>query len=237
MANITDDSLLSLKEMKKALTDGVEQLKEEISMSVTVADGHGLTDSSLDALDKTKMLLESEIEALLQEELLQLPDDQNTLLGVALEETLYMSLSNERTVDFYKDKVLNLEEEKKFYESVIKKATAVDEDLSQLIATQTRNSTLLQLRKKLEDSAVAFRTLRGELQYILSNLYPEPDEGPSLENLLEPLVSKLFSDPQDPYVTVTPETPATHVAFLLRANFIRRHPKDATKFRYIDTRF
>ncbi|XP_068244271.1 centromere protein K-like [Palaemon carinicauda] len=234
----TGDSIFALEDMKKALMASVDQLQEEIASGVTISKDLPIdADASIETLEKTKLLIESELEALLHSELLDFPEDQDTLLEYAQQDALSTSLNNERTSELYEHKVLEVQEELDFYNTIIEKATKVDKVLDNLAVSQSKKNAMIQLKKKLDESAIVFRTLRGELQYILGILYPGEDENPSLENLLEPLVSKLLTDPQDPYITISPETPDAHVAFLLRANFIRRHPEDATKYRYLDTRF
>lgn len=227
----------SLEEMKRRVREEVEQLRKDTLNVLTVSEDPVLHDDEMvNSLMKTKLQLESEIEATMEEGLLELPEDNNLLVALAKEDTESMANNNARTLEAYKEKIRQLEEEKMMYKSLLGKATLVNGELDKLIANQTKKDKLDMLQRRYENSGVLFKAMRFELQYTFSDLFPEKSDGLSMENVLEKLVSQLLNNVQDPYITVDEDIPESYIAFLLRANLIIRHPNDVLRIKFTDPR-
>lgn len=227
----------SLEEMKRRVREKVEQLRKDTLNVLTVSEDPVLHDDEMvNSLMKTKLQLESEIEATMEEGLLELPEDNNLLVALAKEDAESMANNNARTLEAYKEKIRQLEEEKMMYKSLLGKATLVDGELNKLIANQTKKDKLDMLQRRYENSGVLFKAMRSELQYTFSDLFPEKSDGLSMENVLEKLVSQLLNNVQDPYITVDEDIPESYIAFLLRANLIIRHPNDVLRIKFTDPR-
>lgn len=227
----------SLEEMKRRVREEVEQLRKDTLNVLTVSEDPVLHDDEMvNSLMKTKLQLESEIEATMEEGLLELPEDNNLLVALAKEDTESMANNNARTLEAYKEKIRQLEEEKMMYKSLLGKATLVNGELDKLIANQTKKDKLDMLQRRYENSGVLFKAMRSELQYTFSDLFPEKSDGLSMENVLEKLVSQLLNNVQDPYITVDEDIPESYIAFLLRANLIIRHPNDVLRIKFTDPR-
>lgn len=234
---MTSATTASLEEMKRRVREEVEQLRKDTLNVLTVSEDPVLHDDEMvNSLMKTKLQLESEIEATMEEGLLELPEDNNLLVALAKEDTESMANNNARTLEAYKEKIRQLEEEKMMYKSLLGKATLVNGELDKLIANQTKKDKLDMLKRRYENSGVLFKAMRSELQYTFSDLFPEKSDGLSMENVLEKLVSQLLNDVQDPYITVDEDIPESYIAFLLRANLIIRHPNDVLRIRFTDPR-
>lgn len=227
----------SLEEMKRRVLEEVEQLRKDTLNVATVSEDPVLHDDEMvNSLMKTKLQLESEIEATMEEGLLELPEDNNLLVALAKEDAESMANNNARTLEAYKEKIRQLKEEKMMYKSLLGKATLVDGELNKLIANQTKKDKLDMLQRRYENSGVLFKAMRFELQYTFSDLFPEKSDGLSMENVLEKLVSQLLNNVQDPYITVDEDIPESYIAFLLRANLIIRHPNDVLRIKFTDPR-
>lgn len=227
----------SLEEMKRRVREEVEQLRKDTLNVLTVSEDPVLHDDEMvNSLMKTKLQLESEIEATMEEGLLELPEDNNLLVALAKEDTESMANNNARTLEAYKEKIRQLEEEKMMYKSLLGKATLVNGELDKLIANQSKKDKLDMLKRRYENSGVLFKAMRSELQYTFSDLFPEKSDGLSMENVLEKLVSQLLNNVQDPYITVDEDIPESYIAFLLRANLIIRHPNDVLRIKFTDPR-
>lgn len=227
----------SLEEMKRRVREEVEQLRKDTLNVLTVSEDPVLHDDEMvNSLMKTKLQLESEIEATMEEGLLELPEDNNLLVALAKEDAESMANNNARTLEAYKEKIRQLKEEKMMYKSLLGKATLVDGELNKLIANQTKKDKLDMLQRRYENSGVLFKAMRSELQYTFSDLFPEKSDGLSMENVLEKLVSQLLNNVQDPYITVDEDIPESYIAFLLRANLIIRHPNDVLRIKFTDPR-
>lgn len=234
---MTSATTASLEEMKRRVREEVEQLRKDTLNVLTVSEDPVLHDDEMvNSLMKTKLQLESEIEATMEEGLLELPEDNNLLVALAKEDTESMANNNARTLEAYKEKIRQLEEEKMMYKSLLGKATLVNGELDKLIANQTKKDKLDMLKRRYENSGVLFKAMRSELQYTFSDLFPEKSDGLSMENVLEKLVSQLLNDVQDPYITVDEDIPESYIAFLLRANLIIRHPNDVLRIKFTDPR-
>lgn len=234
---MTSATTASLEEMKRRVLEEVEQLRKDTLNVATVSEDPVLHDDEMvNSLMKTKLQLESEIEATMEEGLLELPEDNNLLVALAKEDTESMANNNARTLEAYKEKIRQLEEEKMMYKSLLGKATLVNGELDKLIANQTKKDKLDMLQRRYENSGVLFKAMRSELQYTFSDLFPEKSDGLSMENVLEKLVSQLLNDVQDPYITVDEDIPESYIAFLLRANLIIRHPNDVLRIKFTDPR-
>lgn len=234
---MTSATTASLEEMKRRVREEVEQLRKDTLNVLTVSEDPVLHDDEMvNSLMKTKLQLESEIEATMEEGLLELPEDNNLLVALAKEDAESMANNNARTLEAYKEKIRQLEEEKMMYKSLLGKATLVNGELDKLIANQTKKDKLDMLKRRYENSGVLFKAMRSELQYTFSDLFPEKSDGLSMENVLEKLVSQLLNDVQDPYITVDEDIPESYIAFLLRANLIIRHPNDVLRIRFTDPR-
>lgn len=227
----------SLEEMKRRVREEVEQLRKDTLNVGTMSEDPVLHDDEMvNSLMKTKLQLESEIEATMEEGLLELPEDNNLLVALAKEDAESMANNNARTLEAYKEKIRQLKEEKMMYKSLLGKATLVDGELNKLIANQTKKDKLDMLQRRYENSGVLFKAMRFELQYTFSDLFPEKSDGLSMENVLEKLVSQLLNNVQDPYITVDEDIPESYIAFLLRANLIIRHPNDVLRIKFTDPR-
>lgn len=227
----------SLEEMKRRVREEVEQLRKDTLNVLTVSEDPVLHDDEMvNSLMKTKLQLESEIEATMEEGLLELPEDNNLLVALAKEDAESMANNNARTLEAYKEKIRQLKEEKMMYKSLLGKATLVNGELDKLIANQTKKDKLDMLQRRYENSGVLFKAMRFELQYTFSDLFPEKSDGLSMENVLEKLVSQLLNNVQDPYITVDEDIPESYIAFLLRANLIIRHPNDVLRIKFTDPR-
>lgn len=234
---MTSATTASLEEMKRRVREEVEQLRKDTLNVLTVSEDPVLHDDEMvNSLMKTKLQLESEIEATMEEGLLELPEDNNLLVALAKEDTESMANNNARTLEAYKEKIRQLEEEKMMYKSLLGKATLVNGELDKLIANQTKKDKLDMLQRRYENSGVLFKAMRSELQYTFSDLFPEKSDGLSMENVLEKLVSQLLNNVQDPYITVDEDIPESYIAFLLRANLIIRHPNDVLRIKFTDPR-
>lgn len=234
---MTSATTASLEEMKRRVREEVEQLRKDTLNVLTVSEDPVLHDDEMvNSLMKTKLQLESEIEATMEEGLLELPEDNNLLVALAKEDTESMANNNARTLEAYKEKIRQLKEEKMMYKSLLGKATLVDGELNKLIANQTKKDKLDMLKRRYENSGVLFKAMRSELQYTFSDLFPEKSDGLSMENVLEKLVSQLLNNVQDPYITVDEDIPESYIAFLLRANLIIRHPNDVLRIKFTDPR-
>lgn len=234
---MTSATTASLEEMKRRVREEVEQLRKDTLNVLTVSEDPVLHDDEMvNSLMKTKLQLESEIEATMEEGLLELPEDNNLLVALAKEDAESMANNNARTLEAYKEKIRQLKEEKMMYKSLLGKATLVNGELDKLIANQTKKDKLDMLKRRYENSGVLFKAMRSELQYTFSDLFPEKSDGLSMENVLEKLVSQLLNDVQDPYITVDEDIPESYIAFLLRANLIIRHPNDVLRIRFTDPR-
>lgn len=234
---MTSATTASLEEMKRRVREEVEQLRKDTLNVLTVSEDPVLHDDEMvNSLMKTKLQLESEIEATMEEGLLELPEDNNLLVALAKEDAESMANNNARTLEAYKEKIRQLKEEKMMYKSLLGKATLVDGELNKLIANQTKKDKLDMLQRRYENSGVLFKAMRSELQYTFSDLFPEKSDGLSMENVLEKLVSQLLNNVQDPYITVDEDIPESYIAFLLRANLIIRHPNDVLRIKFTDPR-
>lgn len=234
---MTSATTASLEEMKRRVREEVEQLRKDTLNVLTVSEDPVLHDDEMvNSLMKTKLQLESEIEATMEEGLLELPEDNNLLVALAKEDAESMANNNARTLEAYKEKIRQLKEEKMMYKSLLGKATLVDGELNKLIANQTKKDKLDMLQRRYENSGVLFKAMRFELQYTFSDLFPEKSDGLSMENVLEKLVSQLLNNVQDPYITVDEDIPESYIAFLLRANLIIRHPNDVLRIKFTDPR-
>ncbi|KAK7082133.1 hypothetical protein SK128_009277 [Halocaridina rubra] len=233
----SSDALASLDEMKAKIKEEIEELMASM-MDVSLEGGAKLhADDSVDSLMKTKLHTASEVEATMNEKLLELPNDKTLLMKLAQEEAENMTINNARCLDFYQEKVRALEEEKNSFESLIQKATAVNDELDKLLAEQTKKDKLENLRRRYESSGILFLALRREMQFALGDLYPEQSESLSMEEFLRSLVTKMQEDNQDPYITIDDSIPQEYVTFLLRANLIVRHPDDALRIKFVDPRY
>lgn len=234
---MTSATTASLEEMKRRVREEVEQLRKDTLNVLTVSEDPVLHDDEMvNSLMKTKLQLESEIEATMEEGLLELPEDNNLLVALAKEDAESMANNNARTLEAYKEKIRQLKEEKMMYKSLLGKATLVDGELNKLIANQTKKDKLDMLQRRYENSGVLFKAMRFELQYTFSDLFPEKSDGLSMENVLEKLVSQLLNNVQDPYITVDEDIPESYIAILLRANLIIRHPNDVLRIKFTDPR-
>lgn len=234
---MTSATTASLEEMKRRVREEVEQLRKDTLNVLTVSEDPVLHDDEMvNSLMKTKLQLESEIEATMEEGLLELPEDNNLLVALAKEDAESMANNNARTLEAYKEKIRQLKEEKMMYKSLLGKATLVNGELDKLIANQTKKDKLDMLKRRYENSGVLFKAMRSELQYTFSDLFPEKSDGLSMENVLEKLVSQLLNNVQDPYITVDEDIPESYIAFLLRANLIIRHPNDVLRIKFTDPR-
>lgn len=234
---MTSATTASLEEMKRRVREEVEQLRKDTLNVLTVSEDPVLHDDEMvNSLMKTKLQLESEIEATMEEGLLELPEDNNLLVALAKEDAESMANNNARTLEAYKEKIRQLKEEKMMYKSLLGKATLVDGELNKLIANQTKKDKLDMLQRRYENSGVLFKAMRSELLYTFSDLFPEKSDGLSMENVLEKLVSQLLNNVQDPYITVDEDIPESYIAILLRANLIIRHPNDVLRIKFTDPR-
>lgn len=188
-------------------------------------------------LMKTKLHLQSQIEAIINSDLVELPNDSHLLIKVAKEEAETMANDNARTLSHYREKLMKLKEEKNMYEEMIKKATLVNEQLDQILNKRSEKDKLEQIRRGYERSAVFFRLLRSQLQVILAEFYPGDGDKITMENLLESLVTKMLHDQNDPYVDIDDTMKSSHIELLLRVNLITRHPQNIMKIRFVDPRY
>ncbi|KAK7085510.1 hypothetical protein SK128_001466 [Halocaridina rubra] len=98
------DALASIDEMKAKIKEEMEELMVSM-MDVSLEGGaklHG--DDSVDSLMKTQLHVASEVEATMDEKLLELPNDKTLLMKLAQEEAENMTINNARCLDFYQEK-------------------------------------------------------------------------------------------------------------------------------------
>ncbi|KAK7085264.1 hypothetical protein SK128_012778 [Halocaridina rubra] len=91
--------------MKAKIKEEMEELMASM-MDVSLEGGaklHG--DDSVDSLMKTQLHVASEVEATMNEKLLEPPNDKTLLMKLAQEEAESMTINNARCLDFYQEKV------------------------------------------------------------------------------------------------------------------------------------
>nr|XP_045597390.1 uncharacterized protein LOC123757620 isoform X1 [Procambarus clarkii] len=266
----TDSERIDTARVQAHVEDLVMKIQEEVEgLQVDVGEsGESLARKAGGPLQEdvgimlaTKMHLQSEIEAMMQSGVVQLPEDTHLLLRMAKEEAEIMAITNARTLAAYKQKgsvhpgqsrtpdvlqweqvaesvqtVMKLQERKRMYEEMLKKATLVNDKLDQLLVRQSEKDQLELVKRRFDRSAVVFRALRQELHTILSEFYPEDGDMMSMETLLERLISKMLEDQNEPYIDIDDTMKMNHVEFLVRANLITRHHKNISQIRFIDPR-
>ncbi|ROT73511.1 centromere protein K [Penaeus vannamei] len=225
LERLRDDVAIGLEDLTRELGEKTRVLAREPSLR---------DDKDLDNMMKRKLHLESEIEATMETDLAFLPDDKKMLIRLAREEAESTALNNKRALNFYQQKKKELQEEKKTYEEMVNKAVKVNEKLDELLKDRSESALIDILKKRYEETGILFRELRTVLHLILTEFYPEEEEGLSMENLLEVLVTKMIEDGNDPYVNIHEGMKDYHIAFLLRANLIMRHKNDVTRIRFVD---
>ncbi|XP_047487620.1 centromere protein K-like [Penaeus chinensis] len=225
LESLRDDVAIELEDLARVLGEKTQSLVKEPSFR---------DDKDLDNMLKRKLLLESEIEATMETNIAFLPDDKKMLIRLAKEEAELTALDNERALNFYRQKQTELQEEKKTYEAMVNKAVEVDKKLDELLKDRSESALLDIMKKRFEETGILFRELRTVLHMILTEFYPEEEEGLSMENLLEVLVSKMMEDRNDPYMNIHEGMKDYHIAFLLRANLIMRHKNDVSRIRFVD---
>lgn len=230
--------LNTLTDLKARIQQELEELNEEIGETTeTLPEEPSLhQEKDIDQMMKTKMRLKSEIEAKLESSLLELPDDNQLMMRLAKEEAEMMANNNARTLAAYREKIKQLQEEKKKYENFVKKATLVHDKLDEVIKRRSEKDQLELLKRRYERAALVFRALRNELHHILTDFYSDDEESTSMEGLLDRLVTKMLQDQNDPYIDIVDHMRNDHIAFLLRANLIVRHDQNVSKIRFIDPR-
>ncbi|MPC76157.1 hypothetical protein E2C01_070562 [Portunus trituberculatus] len=90
------------------------------------------TDVTLSSLKNFKLMLESELEALQDLPLEQLPSEPALLQDLAEEDVQSTAHRNARTLEFNKKKLEELKETKRKYETKVKRATMVSQALNKL---------------------------------------------------------------------------------------------------------
>ncbi|KAK7072783.1 hypothetical protein SK128_005308 [Halocaridina rubra] len=100
----SSDALASIDEMKAKIKEEMEELMASM-MDVSLEGGAKLhSDDSVDSLMKTKLHGASEVEATMNEKLLELPNDKTLLMKLAQEEAENMTINNAGCLDFYQEK-------------------------------------------------------------------------------------------------------------------------------------
>ncbi|KAK4314314.1 hypothetical protein Pmani_014382 [Petrolisthes manimaculis] len=194
--------------------------------------------NKLHHLTQAKLRLKSDIEAEMKSPLLMLPDDPELLTTLAMEDMTQQAGYNEQTLEVYKHKIAELHKEKQKFEDMITKATSVSEELDKVIKSKSEKDPSVVINRRYERTAVLFKTLRTELHFVITELFPPEEDGHtlSMEDLLERLITQMLTDPNNPYVDIDEDMKIEHINFLLRAKLVMRHPSDVSRIKFNDPR-
>lgn len=233
----------AMKELLDKLIQEVQDMAVEAGEKDTCIDDPNLNveDPQKAGMANLGLELESELEALLATPLVTLPDDPALHLGLASEKMALAADQSARTLQYYKNRVEELEQKRKKYEDMVRKAASVDQALDRLLHHQsTEEGRRVALEKRYNDLSVIFRCLRRELHFILETYNPEElsnaESIKSMEDMLDGLVSQMLLNPNDPYVDIEEGMEEGNITLLLCANLITRHPQDPTRIRFVDPR-